>query len=120
MTRDELRRLASSPLIEIGAHTMSHCSLPNQPHEIQLQEITGSRRQCRELTGKAPSSFAYPHGGVDRHTPELVRSAGFERACSVQKDLVWDGGDTMLMPRIPMHHYSSREFSARLRMPWLP
>ena len=31
MTQAELRRLASSRLIEIGAHTTSHCSLPDLP-----------------------------------------------------------------------------------------
>ena len=35
--------------------------------------------------GEMPSSFAYPFGGFGADTPELVKSAGFERACSTQK-----------------------------------
>jgi peptidoglycan/xylan/chitin deacetylase (PgdA/CDA1 family) len=120
MTREELRRLASSPLVEIGGHTMSHCSLPELPPDAQLEEILGSRRQCHELTGRYPSSFAYPFGSFDAGTPELVRSAGFERACSTQNDLVWGGSDKMLLPRIAVRNYSSREFLARLRIAWLP
>lgn len=71
--------MASSPLVEIGAHTMSHCSLPDLPPYAQLEEILGSLRQCRELTGEFPSGFAYPFGRFDAGTPELVRSAGFDR-----------------------------------------
>jgi peptidoglycan/xylan/chitin deacetylase (PgdA/CDA1 family) len=120
MTKNELRRLAASPLIEIGGHTMNHCRLPDLPPEAQLEEIVGSRRQCRDLTGEFPSNFAYPFGALDAITPELVRSAGFERAYSSEKELVWAGSDMMLLPRIPVMNYTAREFSARLRMEWLP
>ena len=120
MTREELCRLASSPLIEIGAHTINHSSLPDIPPEAQLDEIRGSRRQCGELTGQLPSSFAYPFGGLDAATPELVRSAGFDRACSTQQELVWDGADEMLLPRIQVPDCTIREFSALLRWSWLP
>jgi len=120
MTADEVRSLASSPLIEIGAHTMSHCSLHDLQPDEQFEEILGSRRQCRELTGEFPSSFAYPFGSLDAGTPELVRSAGFERACSTENDIVWDGGDKMLLPRVWVRDYSIREFSARFRLVWLP
>jgi peptidoglycan/xylan/chitin deacetylase (PgdA/CDA1 family) len=100
MTREELRRLASSPLIEIGAHTMNHCSLPDLSPNAQLDEILGSRRQCRDFTGQVPSSFAYPFGRLDAETPGAVRSAGFGRACSTKPELVWADTDDMLMPRI--------------------
>jgi peptidoglycan/xylan/chitin deacetylase (PgdA/CDA1 family) len=116
MNPDELRRLASSPLIDIGAHTMSHSWLAGLPRDAQLEEIAGSRQQCRDLTGEFPSSFAYPFGAFDAVTPELVRSAGFERACSTENDLVWASSDMMLLPRVVVRNYAGRMFSARLRM----
>lgn len=119
MTKEELNRLATSPLIEIGAHTMSHCSLPHLSPHAQFEEILGSRQQCRQLTGEFPSSFAYPFGAHGAGTPELVGSAGFERAYSVKNELVWEGTNKMLVPRIHVRNYSSREFSARLRTGWL-
>jgi peptidoglycan/xylan/chitin deacetylase (PgdA/CDA1 family) len=120
MTKTELRSLAASPLIEIGGHTMNHRRLPDLSAEAQLTEIVGSRQQCQDLTSKFPFHFAYPFGAFDELTPELVRAAGFERAFSSEKDLVWDGSDIMLLPRIPVMNYTAREFSARLRMEWLP
>lgn len=120
MTTDELRQLAASPLIEIGAHTMSHCSLPDLSPAAQFEEVVGSRRQCHNLTGEFPSSFAYPFGNLDMDTPELVRSAGFDRAYTCENNLAWDGGDSMRLPRVGVRNYSVREFSARLRLAWLP
>jgi peptidoglycan/xylan/chitin deacetylase (PgdA/CDA1 family) len=116
MTQDELRRLASSSLIEIGAHTMTHCRLPDLPPEAQFEEIVGSRRQCQELVGEIPSSFAYPFGAFNVVTPELVRSAGFERACSTENELCWAGSDTMLVPRVFVWNHTARQFSAFMRM----
>lgn len=116
MTRDELRRLAASPLIEIGAHTMTHCRLSDLPPDAQFEEIVGSRRQCRELTGEFASSFAYPFGALNGITPELVRQAGFERACSSKNDLVWGDGDSMLMPRVSVGNHTAQEFSRRMRL----
>lgn len=120
MTREELRRLAASSHIEIGAHTISHCSLPDLPPEAQFAEIQGSQRQCLELTGHLPSSFAYPFGNLDACTPELVRSAGFDMACTTEKEIVWEGTDEMLLPRIPVFDCPIRDFSAHLRFVWLP
>ena len=116
MTQDELRRLASSPLIEIGAHTMTHCRLSELPTDAQFAEILGSRRQCEELVGEIPSSFAYPFGAFNAVTPELVRSAGFERACSTENELCWAGSDTMLVPRVFVWNHTARQFSAFMRM----
>jgi peptidoglycan/xylan/chitin deacetylase (PgdA/CDA1 family) len=116
MTQDELRRLASSPLIEIGAHTMTHCHLPDLSSDAQFDEIAGSRRQCQELVGELPSSFAYPYGAFDAATPELVRSAGFERACSTVNELFWAGSDMMLVPRVIPWNHTARQFSAVMRM----
>jgi len=100
MTSEELRQLADSPLIEIGAHTTNHPSLPDLSPEAQLDEILGSREQCREVTGQLPSSFAYPYGRLDVKTPDVVRYAGFDRACSTQPELVWADTDDMLLPRV--------------------
>ena len=120
MTRDELCRLASSPLIEIGTHTMTHCRLPDLPPHAQFEEIDGSRRQCREFTGAFPTSFAYPFGSLDGVTPDLVRSAGFERACTTEDELLWAGSDMMLVPRVAVRNFTARHFTAHLRMKWLP
>lgn len=120
LTVEELRLLANSPLVEIGGHTMSHCPLPKRSAEEQFREIAGSRERCAEITGRVPSSFAYPYGEYDAATPAIVASAGYVRACSTEQDLVWETGDLFLMPRFHVCNWDGDTFQRRLSGEWLP
>jgi len=85
MTAGEVAALASSPLIEIGVHTVTHPALPGQTIAAQEDEILSSKSDLEALVGVRMRSFSYPHG---RYTPEsvdLVRGAGFEYACAVRR-----------------------------------
>src|SRR5205823_8315892 len=53
MTVDELRRLARSPLVTIGAHTVHHPSLAVECITRQREEIEDSRHQLEAWTGRA-------------------------------------------------------------------
>ena len=43
LTRDELVRLAAHPLVEIGAHTITHPTLPAHPPSVQRREIADGK-----------------------------------------------------------------------------
>lgn len=120
MNVDEVRRLADSGLIEIGGHTMTHCSLPKRNAAEQFREIVGSRDRCAEMTGRMPTSFAYPYGEYDAGTPAIVARAGFARACSTEQDLVWSSSDPFLMPRFNVRDWDGDTFQRRLNRDWLP
>jgi peptidoglycan/xylan/chitin deacetylase (PgdA/CDA1 family) len=119
MSIAELQRLAYSRLIEIGSHTMSHCPLPKCARDEQFREINGSRQRCTELTGRTPTSFAYPYGEYDETTPALVARAGFARACSTEQDLVWETSSPHLMPRRTVRDWNGDSFERQLQE-WLP
>lgn len=118
MTHDELSRLSESKFITIGAHTLSHPSLPNLSPTAQLAEIAGSRQACRQMLGITPESFAYPYGDFGRQTPDLVAEAGFARACSTQPDLNF-GTDPLLIPRFGCNNWDGTAFERHLRREWL-
>jgi len=120
MTGDELLRLATSPLIEIGAHSKNHCSLPDLEPADLFEEVAGSRKQCEQMTGIAPSSFAYPFGRWNDEVCDQVRSAGFSRACAGGDEPYWQGADPMLLPRMHVLDYDGESFGQRLRWAWLP
>ncbi len=80
----QLQALASRPLVEIGAHTLTHPQLSTLAPADQRAEIGGSRLALEEVTGTPVVSFAYPYGGRSDYTSEtvrLVRDAGFSGAC---------------------------------------
>ena len=81
LTQDELRSLDGGP-VEVGAHTVSHSSLPQHPADVQRQELRESKSWLEHFLGKTVQSFAYPYGDRSRSTTALVEEAGFELACT--------------------------------------
>jgi peptidoglycan/xylan/chitin deacetylase (PgdA/CDA1 family) len=120
MNADELRTLGASPLVEVGAHTETHCHLASVSHEKQAAEIEGSFATIGELLGKRPESFAYPYGAFDARSVDLVRRAGFARACTSEPGLAWHTGDVCKLPRVVVRDWDGATFARRLRREWLP
>jgi peptidoglycan/xylan/chitin deacetylase (PgdA/CDA1 family) len=81
---DELRRVADSPLVEIGAHALTHPDLTRLDDGDLGREVGEGGRILERLTGRPVTSFAYPLGRYDDRTVEAVRAAGFERAVVVE------------------------------------
>jgi peptidoglycan/xylan/chitin deacetylase (PgdA/CDA1 family) len=106
MTPTELRRLAASPLVEIGGHTMRHPVLRCAPIDEQRDEISGCRTALQDAIGKPIRGFAYPFGRVaDHYQPETARvieAAGFDLAITTNESFVPGGCDPFQLPRFVM------------------
>ena len=113
MTREEVRNI-SDGLVVIGAHTVTHPTLPAHLYETQYYEIAESRRVCEELIGSPVNAFAYPFGDHDDATVSAVRQAGFALACTVDAGVVRPGTDPILLPRIYVGDWNGDEFQKRL------
>lgn len=85
---------------EIGAHTRTHCSLPDVGGTEVREEIAGSRRDLEAELGVPVHSFAYPFGRHDRHAVDAVTEAGFTGACTTEPAQASIGDDPLLVPRI--------------------
>jgi peptidoglycan/xylan/chitin deacetylase (PgdA/CDA1 family) len=74
--------------VELGAHTLTHPSLPELDAADLRREIVGSRDLIAERTGRRPTSFCYPRGHFDTRVKEAVREAGFTIACTTMPGCV--------------------------------
>lgn len=74
--------------VELGAHTLTHPSLPELDGESLRREIEGSRDLIEERTGRRPATFCYPRGRFDTRVKEAVRDAGFDLACTTMPGCV--------------------------------
>jgi peptidoglycan/xylan/chitin deacetylase (PgdA/CDA1 family) len=102
MTAAELRTLAASPVVEIGAHTNTHARLSSLTRAQIDTEVAGSKAALQELTGRPIRTFAYPYGGRDDYNGEAieaVRDAGFDLACSNFPGALRRGVDRWQLPR---------------------
>ena len=117
MTRDEIASIARSRMIELGAHTVTHPTLPAWPLTAQRDEIALSKADLEEMVGRPIEGFAYPHG---RYTPEsvgLVRDAGY--ACAVRphpgsRSLTAVRPDRYLLPRVTVPDWDGDTFERML------
>ncbi|HVZ59136.1 MAG TPA: polysaccharide deacetylase family protein [Patescibacteria group bacterium] len=78
----QVKEIAKSPYVEIGAHTMHHVWLKGVSPVFAQREIAQSKYQLEDLIHKPVVSFAYPYGAFDNNAIDLVKKAGFRTAVS--------------------------------------
>lgn len=114
LDREEAARLASGGLVEIGAHTLTHPSLPAHSASRQRAEIEGGKAACEAIAGCRMASFSYPFGDHAEATCALVREAGFASACTTQAAAFRPSADPFRVPRVQMLDWTGAELERRL------
>jgi peptidoglycan/xylan/chitin deacetylase (PgdA/CDA1 family) len=102
LTAEDLRLLAASDTVTIGAHTADHVRLRDRSAREQQETISGSKDELEQSIGRAVSHFAYPFGGradFDDRSVDAVRSAGFDTACTTLPGTARSSTDPYRLPR---------------------
>ena len=92
MSWDELKPFAAEPLVSIGAHTVTHCNLAQQPSEIASQEMATSRTRIEDTIQRPVLHFAYPYGDRVAAGPRefaLAKAAGFKTAVTTRPGMIF-------------------------------
>ncbi len=121
LTADEVRQLASHPLVTIGAHGVTHTPLALLDEERQAAEIRGSLAALGELLQRPVELFAYPFGGrrqYDAVTIRQCRSAGVRRAVTTLPGQVHRWSDPWQLPRQLVRNWDGAEFARQMRSFW--
>jgi peptidoglycan/xylan/chitin deacetylase (PgdA/CDA1 family) len=114
---DEICALASTEIVDIGAHSVTHPMLAALPVALQRDEVRRSKVDLEEILGRPVSWFAYPYGSSGTYTEEsvgLVRQAGFAAACSGLPGSVELRTDRFQLPRVKVCDWDGDEFARRL------
>lgn len=118
LSESELVQLASSDLLDIGAHSVTHPLLSELPVLAQRWEIEQSKRHLEQLLGRPVILFSYPNGSWSTATEEMVRDAGFVGACGSHNDLVRAKSNRFYLPRFWVKNQDGPSFSRWLKR-WL-
>lgn len=114
MSADQAARL-SSPLMEVGAHTVTHAPLTTLSSDARRTEIEESGREAARLSGRPVTGFAYPHGDRDRRTRAMVRDAGYRYACSTYPAAIdRTRFDRFDLPRLMVEDWTAEELIGRI------
>lgn len=109
LTLDQLRALARSRWITLGAHTHGHELLDALSLPQACETIEHSRSLLQRWTGRHIDHFAYPNGN---HTPELAREVErlrFRSAFTTVHGLWRAGADPYRAPRVPVGRYDTMD-----------
>ncbi len=123
LSRDELRRLAAHPLVEIGSHGVDHVVLANLDPAAQAEEIGTGLRLLEQALERRVQSFAYPYGSpwdVGQRTIAIVRELGLREACANTPGQVVRGSNPYWLPRFLVRDWDGDEFERRLRSFYRP
>ena len=113
LTTEELRHLAANPLFEIGAHTVTHPVLADQPAETQRAEVRNSKQHLEQLLDRPVASFSYPYGGLGHYSAKTVNEvgrAGFLRACTTEAHPVRAGDSPLEWGRLNVTDMDGDQF----------
>ena len=83
LNKGELKELASSPLVSIGSHALSHVRLPELSAKRQREEILHSKLWLEDALGRDVELFSYPYGSYSLRTAEIVQDSGYQAAFTV-------------------------------------
>jgi peptidoglycan/xylan/chitin deacetylase (PgdA/CDA1 family) len=117
MSEDEMRRAARNPLVEIGAHSVTHAALRFVSSAEKEREIRASKEWLEQRLGQPVGAFAYPYGrpsDYDEDVVRLVRQAGFEAACANVAGGVTSATDPYQLPRLFVQDWDGDEFARRV------
>jgi peptidoglycan/xylan/chitin deacetylase (PgdA/CDA1 family) len=114
VTTPEVEQLEGS-ILSVGAHTLTHPSLPTLASVDLVREIAGSKAVCEGLLGGRIATFAYPFGEYNRTARAVVAAAGFSVACTTVHRAVRSDDDCLALPRVYVRDWTGDELMEELR-----
>ena len=106
MDWDEIAALARSPLVTIGAHSLSHPRLGFLPEAAAEHEMRESRTEIAARLGTEPRHFCYPVGdalSAGAREGALAARLGYETGLTTRPGVLKSGVDPHLLPRISVN-----------------
>jgi peptidoglycan/xylan/chitin deacetylase (PgdA/CDA1 family) len=118
MSWDEIRRLASDPLVTIGSHTKGHYAVAKLCQGRAVDEMDGGAARVAQELGTRPKHFAFPYGDAGSAGPgdfALAGRLGFETAVTTRKGVLFPAHKDHLtaLPRVSLNgEYQSLTYTA--------
>jgi peptidoglycan/xylan/chitin deacetylase (PgdA/CDA1 family) len=120
VTEEELRALAASPGLAVGAHTVTHPSLAHIPAAHQAREMAEARSWLERALGVPVGAAAYPFGTADDVSGTTVRAASAicDYAMANEPGVAWRWSSRWRLPRVLVRDWDADIFERHLTA-WL-
>jgi len=114
MNLEQLKKLAASPFIEIGSHTITHSLLSTLSFDDQFKEISESKRALEMIVGKKVNLISYPFGSkadFNKDSQSICKQCGYSAAIANIQGDVKTNSDLYALPRRLVRDWSGTEFA---------
>jgi peptidoglycan/xylan/chitin deacetylase (PgdA/CDA1 family) len=109
INKEQLKKFAASPFVEIGSHGYSHLNLANIPFNIAEDELKKSKQKIEAVIEKEVVSMAYPDGNYNDVIKSTSLKSGYKNLLAVNYLLPDDAGDKTILPRIGISNTTTFE-----------
>jgi peptidoglycan/xylan/chitin deacetylase (PgdA/CDA1 family) len=99
MSPSQIKELAESGLIEIGAHTHNHPNLGLISPTNVREEVRKSKQALEKLIGKPVNSIAFPDGSYTDEVKKICTEEGYKNLLAVDYRCTSDEADKNILPR---------------------
>ncbi len=108
LTWEQIREMSEDPLVDIGAHTISHHALSKLTNSAVRNEIEGSRDKIESEINQKVKHFCYPFGTqneVGEREFKIVKKCGFKTSTTTCAANIFSEHKNLLerLPRIPIN-----------------
>lgn len=107
MEEEEIRQLASSPLVTIGCHGYFHNDLAALTATDLRNELIKAKQFIERVTQKTIDSIAFPYGSYSPETIAEAKQAGFTRLLAADFQSPKDHADKTMRERLTVNPYIS-------------
>lgn len=109
LTANDIRRMASSPLVEFGSHGHEHNIMVYLDDDAVRRSLCVSSEILAAHTGRAPRALAYPNGDYTSHLIHLAHEAGFAAAFGTKPGLADIRRCALSIPRLLVSGYETAQ-----------
>lgn len=113
---EEVKQLASDPLVEIGSHSVSHRMLTQIPTEEVQWELEESKSKIESEIGRKVDYLSYPGNSYNDFVREAAEQAGYRAAFAVDRTLTRFNEDRFALKRVHVENEPFETFLAEISL----
>ena len=115
---DQVKEMSTGGM-EFEPHTYTHPDLRDQPVDYVVWQIMASKEAIEERTGKTSRFFSYPSGRYDQQVVDVLRSAYFWGAVTINQGDLQSSQQPFELKRIRVRGGDSLDdFVMKLHLDW--
>ncbi len=115
---DQVKEMSAGGM-QFEPHTYTHPDLRGQPVDYVVWQIMASKEAAEERTGQTSRFFSYPSGRYDQQVVDVLRSAYFWGAVTINQDTQQSSQQPFELKRIRIRGSDTLEdFVQKLHLEW--